>query len=62
MTEWIDGILTHLNTGRGREGERARGGEFFFPSPLMREGEAWIRHAIACRYMNRTQFITFQQF
>ncbi len=58
MTEWIDGILTPLNT----EGERARGGEFFFPSPLMGEGEAWIRHAIACRYMNRTQFITFQQF
>ena len=49
MTEWIDGILTHLNT----EGERARGVEFFFPSPLMREGEAWIRHAVAGRYMNR---------
>ncbi len=38
MTEWIDGILTPLNT-EGGEGERGRGGEFFFPSPLMREGE-----------------------
>jgi hypothetical protein len=51
--------LTLTLSHEGAREKRAK--EFIYPSPLMGEGEdegegeAWIRHAMACRYVNRAR-------